>query len=162
MGTSTFSGPLQAGTIRQGQYSNVEPVKLAAALNIQAVAALTTDYGPIYIPAGSTVVAMTTYTGTAFTGATATIAIGSTVGGGEYVAATTVKAAGTFAHTLVSGALGSFGTAGSGLMNTATDATVSALAGAPTTPLYVRITQTATTTAVGTATLVIQYIQNAV
>jgi hypothetical protein len=95
------------------------------------------------------------------TGATATIAVGSTVGGGEYVAATTVKAAGTFAHTLVSGALGSFGTAGSGLMNTATDATVSALAGVPTTPLYVRITQTATTTAVGTATLVVQYVQNA-
>ena len=162
MGTSTFSGPLNAGTIRQGAYDNAYPVKLAAALNIQAVAALTTDYGPIYIPAGSTVVAMTTYTGTAFTGATATISVGSTVGGGEYVAATTVKAAGTFAHTLVSGALGSFGTAGSGLMNTATDATVSALAGAPTTPIYVRITQTATTTAVGTATLVIQYIQNAV
>lgn len=161
MGTSTFSGPIQTGTLRQGQYSNVEPVKLVSVLNIQAVAALTTDYGPIYIPAGSTVVAMTTYTGTAFTGATATIAVGSTVGGGEYVAATTVKAAGTFAHTLVSGALGSFGTAGSGLMNTATDATVSALAGVPTTPLYVRITQTATTTAVGTATLVVQYVQNA-
>jgi len=160
MSTSTFSGPLQAGTVRQGQYSNVEPVKLASALNIQAVAALTTDYGPIYIPAGSTVVAMTTYTGTAFTGGSANITVGSTVGGGEYVASTTVKANATFAHTLVVTALGSFGTAGSGLMNTPADATVSALAGAPTTPLYVRITQTATTTAVGTATLVVQFIQN--
>ena len=160
MGTSTFSGPIQSGTVRQGQYSNVEPVKLVSVLPIQAVAALTTDYGPIYIPAGSTVTSMTTFTGTAFTGATVTISVGSTLGGAEYVAATTVKANATFAHTLVVGALGNFATAGSGLMNTATDTTATALAGAPTTAIYVRITQTATTTAVGTATFVVQYVQN--
>lgn len=160
MGTSTFSGPLQAGTVRQGAYANIGAVQLAETLSIQAVAALTTDYGPIYLPANSTVISMTTFTGTAFTGATATISIGSTLGGAEYVAATTVKAAGTFAHTLVAGALGDKATAGSGLMNTPANSTISDLAGAPTTPIYVRITQTATTTAVGTATLVVQYIQN--
>lgn len=160
MGTSTFSGPIQSGTVRQGAYSNIGAVQLAETLSIQAVAALTTDYGPIYLPANSTVIAMTTFTGTAFTGATAAITIGSTVGGAEYVASTTVKAAGTFAHTLVAGALGDKATAGSGLMNTAANSTVSGLAGAPTTPVYVRITQTATTTAVGTATLVVQYVQN--
>lgn len=160
MGTSTFSGPIQSGTVRQGAYSNIGAVQLAETLSIQAVAALTTDYGPIYLPANSTVIAMTTFTGTAFTGATAAITIGSTVGGAEYVASTTVKAAGTFAHTLVAGALGDKATAGSGLMNTAANSTVSGLAGAPTTPIYVRITQTATTTAVGTATLVVQYVQN--
>lgn len=160
MSTSTFSGPILSGTVRQGAYTNTGAVQLAEILPIQAVAALTTDYGPLYLPANSTVTSMTTFTGTAFTGATVTISIGSTLGGAEYVAATTVKAAGTFAHTLVAGALGSFGTAGSGLMNTAADSTISGLAGAPTTPIYVRITQTATTTAVGTATLVVQYIQN--
>jgi len=160
MGTSTFSGPLQAGTVRQGAYTNTGLVQLAETLPIQAVAALTTDYGPLYIPANSTVIGMTTFTGTAFTGATAAITVGSTLGGAEYVASTTVKAAGTFAHTLVSGALGSIGTAGSGLMSTASNSTISGLAGAPTTPIYVRITQTATTTAVGTATFVVQYIQN--
>lgn len=160
MGTSTFSGPLVAGTVRQGAYTNTSPVQLAEIVPISVAAALTTDIGPVYIPANSTVIGMTTFTGTAFTGATVTISVGSTLGGAEYVAATTIKAAGTFAHTLVAGALGNAATAGSGLMNTAADATVSGLAGVPTTPIYVRITQTATTTAVGAATLVIQYVQN--
>jgi tripartite-type tricarboxylate transporter receptor subunit TctC len=160
MSTSTFSGPILAGTVRQGAYTNTGAVQLAEILPIQAVAALTTDYGPLYVPANSTITSMTTFTGTAFTGATATITVGSTLGGAEYVASTTVKANAAFAHTLVVTALGSFGTAGSGLMNTAADATISGLAGAPTTPIYVRITQTATTTAVGTATFVVQYIQN--
>ena len=161
MSTSTFSGPILVGTVRQGAYTNTGLVQLAETLSIQAVAALTTDYGPLYIPANSTVTSMTTFTGTAFTGATAAITVGSTLGGAEYVASTTVKANAAFAHTLLVTALGSFGTAGSGLMNTATDATVSGLAGVPTTPIYVRITQTATTTAVGTATFVVQYVQNA-
>lgn len=160
MGTSTFSGPLVAGTVRQGAYVNANAVQLAEIVPISVTAALTTDIGPVYIPANSTVIGMTTFTGTAFTGATVTISIGSTLGGAEYVAATTIKAAGTFAHTLVSGALGNAATAGSGLMNTASDTTISPLAGAPTTPIYVRITQTATVTAVGAATLVIQYVQN--
>ena len=160
MGTSTFSGPLQSGTVRQGQYRNTEPVQLAAVQPISVGADLTTDIGPIYLPANSTVIGMTTFTGTAFTGATVTISIGSTLGGAEYVAATTIKAAGTFAHTLVAGALGNAATAGSGLMNTPANSTISGLAGAPTTPIYVRITQTATATAVGAATLVVQYIQN--
>ena len=161
MSTSTFSGPILVGTVRQGAYTNTGLVQLAETLSIQAVAALTTDYGPLYIPANSTVTSMTTFTGTAFTGATATITVGSTLGGAEYVASTTVKANAAFAHTLVVTALGSLGTAGSGLMNTAADSTVSDLAGVPTTPIYVRITQTATTTAVGTATFVVQYVQNA-
>lgn len=160
MGTSTFSGPLVAGTVRQGAYVNANAVQLAEIVPISVTAALTTDIGPVYIPANSTVIGMTTFTGTAFTGNTVTISIGSTLGGAEYVAATTIKAAGTFAHTLVSGALGNAATAGSGLMNTASDTTISPLAGAPTTPIYVRITQTATVTAVGAATLVIQYVQN--
>jgi hypothetical protein len=160
MSTSTFSGPILSGTVRQGAYTNTGIVRLAEILPIQAVAALTTDYGPLYIPANSTVTAIQTFTGTAFTGGSATITIGSTLGGAEYVASVSVASAGTISHTLVAGALGSFGTAGSGLMNTPANSTVSGLAGAPTTPIYVRITQTATTTAVGTATLVVQYIQN--
>jgi len=160
MGTSTFSGPLVAGTVRQGAYTNTGLVQLAEIVPISVTAALTTDIGPVYIPANSTVIGMTTFTGTAFTGATVTISVGSTLGGAEYVAATTIKAAGTFAHTLVAGALGDKATAGSGLMNTASNSTISDLAGAPTTPIYIRITQTATTTAVGAATLVIQYVQN--
>jgi hypothetical protein len=160
MSTSTVSGPVLTGTVRQGAYTNTGSVRLSDALLVQAVAALTTDYGPFYIPANSTVTGISTYTGTAFTGATAAITIGSTLGGAEYVASTTVKAAGTFPHTLVAGALGDIATAGSGLMNTPADATISNLAGARTTPIYVRITQTATTTAVGTATVVIQYNQN--
>lgn len=159
MGTSTFSGPIQAGTVRQGQYSNVEPVVLAAVLPIAVTAVLTTDF-VIYAPANSSVLNMTTYTGTAFTGATVNISVGSTVGGVEYVAAVSVKAAGIVAHTLVTGVLGNKATAGSGLMNTAAESAATTAAGAPTTPLYVRITQTATATAVGAATLVVQYVQS--
>lgn len=161
MGTSTFSGPLVTGTVRQGAYHNAYPVQLAAVLPIAVTATATTDLGPIYIPANSTVIGMTSFTGTAFTASGAvTITIGSTLGGAEYVASTTIKAAGTFAHTLVAGALGDVATAGSGLMNTASNSTVSGLAGSPTTPIYVRVTQAGTATAVGAATLVVQYIQN--
>ena len=160
MGTSTFSGPIQTGTVRQGAYDNAWSVECNAILPITVTAAATTDLGPIYIPAGSTITNITCFTGTAFGAVTdAKVSVGSTVGGQEYVAQVSVKANATVACTLVVGALGNYATAGSGLMNTATDTTVSPLAGAPTTPLYVRITQTGTASATGAATLVVKYIQ---
>lgn len=160
MSTSTFSGPVQTGTVRQGQYDNAWTVENNAILPIAVTAVANTDLGPIYIPAGSTITTITCYTGTAFGAATnANLTVGSAAGGAQYVAAVDVKAQGTTSCTLVAGALGSFATAGSGLMNTATDTTVSPLAGAPTTPLYVRITQVGTASATGAATLVVKYIQ---
>jgi hypothetical protein len=161
MGTSTFSGPLQAGTVRQGPYENVSPVELTAALPVTVTAALTTDLGPIYIPANSTVTVIQAFTGTAFTGGTVVLNVGSALGGAQYVSAQDIKAAGAVNCTLVAAGLGTYATAGSGLMNTAADTTATAANnGISTSAIYVRITQTATVTAVGAATIVIKYTQN--
>jgi hypothetical protein len=161
MGTSTFSGPIQAGTMRQGPYENLGSVALTVALPVTVAAALTTDVGPIYIPANSTVTAIQVFTGTAFTGATVTISAGSALGGAQYVSVNDIKAAGAVTCTLVGSGLGTVGSAGSGLMNTAANTTATAANdGIPTSAIFFRVTQTATTTAVGAATVVVTYTQN--
>jgi hypothetical protein len=162
MGTSTFSGPLQAGTVRQGPYENVSPVELTAIAPISVTAVTNTD-AVIYIPAYSTVTVMQVFTGTAFTGTTANITVGSAAAGAQYVAASDVKANGTVALSFVGGGLGNYATAGSGLMNTPVDTTATAANnGIPTSALYYRIAQGASPTAVGAATIVVKYTQNAV
>jgi hypothetical protein len=161
MGTSTFSGPLQAGTVRQGPYENIAPVELSAILPVTVNAALTTDVGVVYLPAGATVTVIQVFTGTAFTGATVTLSAGSALGGAQYVSVNDIKAAGTVSCTFVTSGLGTYATAASGLMNIAADTTATAANnGIPTAAIYFRVTQTATTTAVGAATIVVKYTQN--
>ena len=97
-----------------------------------------TDIGPISVPKGKTLLRASVYTSTAYTGTTVTIQIGSSAGDASYVAATTIKALGVYALTLVAAA-------------------AAALGSLPATPnLFVRIVQTGPT-AVGAATLVLEY-----
>jgi hypothetical protein len=151
MASTTFSGPVRSGTAREGAYTNAGKAVLAQVATLTPLAQASTDF-VLYLPAGAQVTDITTYTSTAYTGTTVTAQVGSTSGGAEYVAAVSVKSAGTVAHTLVAGALGS-------LASLPADATVSALAGVATAPLYIRIAQTGAT-AVGAATMVVRYIQN--
>jgi len=97
-----------------------------------------TDIPPISVPAGKTLLRASVYTSTAYTGATVTIQIGTSAGDASYVAAATIAAIGVHSLALVAAA-------------------AAALAALPATPnLFVRIVQT-TPTAVGAATLVLEY-----
>lgn len=105
------------------------------AMTVTAVA--NTDF-VFDVPAGALDITFTTITTTAFTAVTdMTIQIGSASTGAQYVAATTVKALGRKGHTLV-------------------DAAAADYLSFPG-PVYVRLIQTGGSTAVGAATLVINY-----
>jgi hypothetical protein len=108
------------------------------ALPVTAVA--NTDF-TLSIPPGATIAALTVYTTTAYTASTdAQVSIGNAAGGAQYVAAVSVKAIGVYGLTFV---------------GTAAAAFLAAPAGSPN--LFVRIAQTGTATAVGAATLVVEY-----
>jgi hypothetical protein len=163
MGTSTFSGPILAGTVRQGPYENLGFAQLAVSFPITVTAVENTDF-VVYLPAYATVMTINNFTATIFTGATATLSIGSAVGGAQYVNAQTIKAASTTislaSMNFVGAGLGSLTTPGSGLMSLPVDtAATAANNGIPTAALYFRVTQT-TPTAVGASTVVVQYVQN--
>jgi hypothetical protein len=99
-----------------------------------------TDFPVMSIPLNATLLRATVYTGVAFLAATdAKVSIGTSAGDQSYVAQTSIKAQGIVDLTLVAAAAAS-------------------LLAAPAAPnLYVRITQTGTTSATGTATLVLEY-----
>jgi hypothetical protein len=113
-------------------------VSIKLAMTVTATA--NTDYAAVSIPAGATLLRATVYTGTAFLAATdAKISIGTSAGDQTYVAQASVKALGVVSLTLVAAA-------------------AAALLSVPAAPqLFVRITQTGTTSATGAATLVLEY-----
>lgn len=119
----------QAGTyIRCGQE-----------LSLPVTAVANTDYAAITLPAGARNVTYRTYTTTAYTAVTdAQISIGSTAGGVDYVAATTIKAIGVKSHTPV-------------------DAAAAVHLAPGVLQLFVRVTQSGGSTAVGAAQLVLDY-----
>jgi hypothetical protein len=99
-----------------------------------------TDIAPISAPAGKTLLRATVYTSTAYTAGTdAKIEIGTSAGDASYVAQTTIAAIGVHALTLVAAAA----------------AALEALPAAPN--LFARVVQTGTPSAVGAATLVLEY-----
>jgi hypothetical protein len=108
--------------------------------SLTVTAATTTDFGPLSIPAGKTLMRAAVYTSTAFGAVTdAKISIGISAGDQSYVAQTTIKAVGVYNLTLVNAAAAS-------------------LASMPAAPnLYVRITQSGGNSATGAATLVLEY-----
>lgn len=107
-------------------------------VSLPVTAVANTDIAPISVPAGKSLVRATVYTTTAYTGTTVTIQIGSSAGDASYVAAATIKALGVYSLTLVAAA-------------------AAALASLPAAPnLFVRVVQTGPT-AVGAATLVLEY-----
>lgn len=108
-------------------------------LSLPVTATANTDF-TISAPAGKSLLHATVYTGTGYGAATdAKISIGATAGGQDYVAQATIKAVGVYALTLV-------------------NAGAAAIGALPATPnLFVRVTQTGTTSATGAATLVLEY-----
>lgn len=113
--------------------------RCAVELSLPVTAVANTDYAAVVLPAAARNITYRTITTTAYTAGTdAKISIGSTAGGVDYVAATTILAVGVKSHTPVDAA-----------------AAVHLAPGALT--FFVRVTQTGTPTAVGAATLIIDY-----
>jgi hypothetical protein len=110
-------------------------------LSLPVTAVTNTDY-TMSVPVGATIMTIWVYTTTAYTGTTANISIGSAAAGAQYVAATDIHAVGIVQLTFAAG-----GTAG----------LLSMPAGTPN--LFIRIAQSTTPTAVGAATLVVDYTQ---
>ena len=111
-------------------------------MNIQAVAALTTDFSAA-LPPGCTLLDAYVITTTAYTGATATLMLGSSAGDNSYAAATDVKTPGLAKTSLA-------------LIGSANLISFPALTSGKN--IFARLTQTATTTAVGTSKLVLKFI----
>ncbi len=137
MALSTFSGPLRVG---QGDAAGTVLATRVLPITVQNTA--NTDL-VLTMPRGR-VTTLIVFTDTAFGASTdATIQIGTVVGGAQHVAATTIKGLGKVVLTLSAGGaanLGNFPILPEG------------------TPLYVRIVQTGTPSATGSATLVAEYI----
>lgn len=112
---------------------------VAQRLAMTVTATANTDF-TMSLPTGATLLRATVYTGTAFLAATdAKVSIGVSAGDQTYVAQATIKALGVYALTLVAAAS-------------------AALLSLPApVNLFVRITQTGTTSATGAATLVVEY-----
>lgn len=110
---------------------------------IQAVAALTTDYSGA-VPPGATILSAAFYCSTAFTGATVTLMLGNAAGNASYVAAVDIKTPGIAVTPLT-------------MLNAQAGAFLAMPALVSGKNLWARITQTATTTAVGTGAVVIEY-----
>jgi hypothetical protein len=140
-----FKGKVQAAVLYLGAGGIVDAASgigakaqlaLKTALPVTAVA--NTDFS-LSLPPGAIVLSANVYTTTAYTGATVALQLGSTLGAADVVAATNIKATGFVLLVVAAGA----------------PAAIASLGAAPN--LFVRIIQTATFTAVGNGTLVIEY-----
>jgi hypothetical protein len=109
------------------------------AMTVTAVA--NTDF-TMSVPPGASITSIKVFTGTAFTAVTdAQLSVGVSAGDASYVALTSIKALGLVNMALVAAAAA---------------ALASAPAGSPN--LFIRIVQTGTPSAVGAATLVVDYV----
>ena len=85
MATTTFSGPIKAGSIRQGASANLGFVKMSqSAAFIQSTTAASTG---IIIPANSQITEITIYITTACDGASQNLSVGTTTGSNELFSA---------------------------------------------------------------------------
>jgi len=100
MGTTTFSGPVKAGTVREGASANTGSVLMAQSAVIDIIGATNTTAVGI-IPANSQIVDVILNVTTASDdGGAATVKIGHVGDDDEYLAATNVKAVGTTRGTI--------------------------------------------------------------
>ena len=100
MGTTTFSGPVKAGTVREGASANTGSVLMAQSAVIDIIGATVTTAVGI-IPANSQIVDVILNVTTANNdGSTATVKIGHTGDDDEYLANTNVKALATTRGTI--------------------------------------------------------------
>ena len=140
MATTTFSGPIKAGSIRQGASANLGFVKMSqSAAFIQSTTAASTG---IIIPANSQITEITIYITTACDGASQNLSVGTTTGSNELFSA---LALGTAANVI------KFGSAG-----TITDADTWADIGTSDTTIYVDMSAGSA----GRGFITVDYIQN--
>lgn len=145
---SRIQGKLKVATLIIGKGGIVDGsseiagrVLTAQRLALAVTAVANTDF-TMSIPPGASIQAFRIYTTTAFTAVTdAQLSVGAAAGGQDYVALTTIKALGVYNPSFV----------GAGAA-----ALASALAASPN--LFIRIVQTGGSTAVGAATLLVNYV----
>ena len=100
MGTTTFSGPVKAGTIREGSTANAGFVLMAQSAVIDIIGATVTTAVGI-IPANSQIVdVILNVTTVSNDGGTATVQVGHVGDTDEYLPATNVKALATTRGTI--------------------------------------------------------------
>ena len=100
MGTTTFSGPVKAGTVREGASANTGSVLMAQSAVIDIIGATNTTAVGI-IPANSQIVdVILNVTTVSNDGGTATVQVGHAGDTDEYLPATNVKALGTTRGTI--------------------------------------------------------------
>ena len=139
MGTTTFSGPVKAGTVREGASANTGSVLMAQSAVIDIIGGTATTAVGI-IPANSQIVdVILNVTTVSNDGGTATVQVGHAGDTDEYLPATNAKALGTTRGTI--------GTDGTDIGTS--DQTVNAI--------YTAANGDGTT---GAATVTILYIQN--
>ena len=141
MASSTFSGPIQAGTIRDGSTNNVGKVVLSqtAVLDQNSTTAVSNTF---YLPANAQIVDIIADVLTAFnSGTSATLTVGSAAAGSQYAGSIDAKTAGRTYPTYSAAQLAAMDNIGS---NTSVVAT---------------ITPTGATSA-GQVRVTLQYVQN--
>ena len=100
MGTTTFSGPVKAGTVREGASANTGAVLMAQSAVIDIIGATNTTAVGI-IPANSQIVdVILNVTTVSNDGGTATVQVGHAGDTDEYLPATNVKALATTRGTI--------------------------------------------------------------
>ena len=100
MGTTTFSGPVKAGTVREGASANTGSVLMAQSAVIDIIGATVTTAVGI-IPANSQIVdVILNVTTVSNDGGTATVQVGHAGDTDEYLPATSVKALATTRGTI--------------------------------------------------------------
>ena len=100
MGTTTFSGPVKAGTVREGASANTGYVLMAQSAVIDIIGATNTTAVGI-IPANSQIVdVILNVTTVSNDGGTATVQVGHAGDTDEYLPATNVKALATTRGTI--------------------------------------------------------------
>jgi hypothetical protein len=140
MAKSTFSGPIKAGTVREGSGVNVGSVVLAQSAT-WAQSTTAADTG-ITIPANSQIIDIAVYVTTACDGASQNLSVGTSATSTELF---TALALGTSADTIF------FGSAG-----TITDADTWETIGTSDLPIYVDFSAGSA----GRGTITVQYVQN--
>ena len=103
MAASTFSGPVRAGTVREGASRNVGYVVLAQIYdsgNITGNIVGNVDTAAFILPAGSQIVDIQVDQSVASLTGTTTVSVGTTSGGAQLMAGVVTTAGGRFRGTL--------------------------------------------------------------
>jgi hypothetical protein len=150
MGTTTFTGPVKAGSVLNTTGTTAGTLKNVGILNasqqVAIVQSATATATAIVIPANSTIIAIDVFVTTAWSSATTTytVSVGTSATATELVAATNANAVGRLA------------------LNPGTDATRTALwVNVGTTDVRIYVKSGAPDTVPGVGTIVVRYVQAA-